>query len=187
MKERFTNNCNAIGYIFLVLCIILVSVPFPLCSFIPALVPVVPVLVCGGIISGAVGAVHAGWRGTAADIAGKAVKAMASTYGCDPKNIRAAIGPNIGQCCFETDAEVPEAMLKAYGNAAEEFIRPAGIKSYVNLKGLNALSLRNAGVTHIAISSACTACEPDRFWSHRVTRGVRGSQGAIIVCKEVME
>jgi len=138
-------------------------------------------------VTGAVGAVHAGWRGTAADIAGKAVKAMASTYGCDPKNIRAAIGPNIGQCCFETDPDVPEAMLDTYGNAAKEYIRPAGIKSYVNLKGLNALSLRNAGVAQIAISSACTACEPDRFWSHRVTRGVRGSQGAIIVCKEVME
>ena len=57
MKERFADICNTIGSVFLVLCVILVSVPFPLCSFIPALVPVVPVLVCGGIISGAVGAV----------------------------------------------------------------------------------------------------------------------------------
>lgn len=57
MKERFTDICNMIGYFFLVVCVLLVSVPFPLCSFIPALVPVVPILVCGGIISGAVGAV----------------------------------------------------------------------------------------------------------------------------------
>ena len=57
MKERFSNICNMLGYVFLILCVILVSVPFPLCSFIPALVAVVPVLVCGGIISGAVGAV----------------------------------------------------------------------------------------------------------------------------------
>ena len=57
MKERYINICNIAGYILLIFCVLLVSVPFPLCSFIPALVPVVPVLVCGGIISGAVGAV----------------------------------------------------------------------------------------------------------------------------------
>ena len=135
-------------------------------------------------VTGAVGAVHAGWRGTAADIAGKAVRAMVSAFGCDPKNIRSAIGPNIGVCCFETGGEVPEAMVNTYGNAAKKFISPVGDKYYVNLKELNALSLRNAGVTNIVISTACTACEHDRFWSHRVTKGVRGSQGAIIVCKE---
>ena len=135
-------------------------------------------------VTGAVGAVHAGWRGTAADIASKAALAMADTFGSDPKNIRAAIGPNIGVCCFETGKEVPEAMVSTYGGAAKAYISPGGSKYYVNLKALNALSLKNAGVTNITISSACTACEPDRFWSHRVTKGERGSQGAIIVCKE---
>lgn len=135
-------------------------------------------------VTGAVGAVHAGWRGTAAGIAGKTALAMVRAYGCDPKNIRAAIGPNIAQCCFETDMDVPLAMLEAYGNAAKEFIRPVGDKYYVNLKEINALSLRQAGVEHLEISNLCTVCQPDRFWSHRVTKGHRGSQGAIIVCKE---
>lgn len=57
MKERSADISHLIGYFFLSVCVLLVSVPFPLCSFIPALVPVVPVLVCGGIVSGAVGAV----------------------------------------------------------------------------------------------------------------------------------
>ena len=135
-------------------------------------------------VLGAVGAVHAGWRGTAADIAGKTVQAMMTAFGCRPENIRAAIGPNIGPCCFETDADVPQAMLQTYGIGAEQHIRPAGQKYYVNLKEINALSLRNAGVTDIAISSACTACESHRFWSHRATQGLRGSQGAIIICQE---
>ena len=134
-------------------------------------------------VTGAVGAVHAGWRGTALGIAGKAVAAMVNAYGCDPKNIRAAIGPNIGYCCFQTDADVPKAMLASYGDAAKECIRPAGDKYYVNLKEINALSLQSAGVKHIEISEVCTVCESGRFWSHRVTRGLRGSQGAIIVCK----
>jgi YfiH family protein len=134
-------------------------------------------------VTGAVGAAHAGWRGTANKIAAKTAQAMVRAYGCGPKNICAAIGPNIAQCCFETDADVPEAMRNAYGAQAEAFIRKANHKYYVNLKDLNALALRQAGVENIEISDLCTVCEPDRFWSHRVTKGHRGSQGAIIVCK----
>ena len=135
-------------------------------------------------VTGAVGAAHAGWRGTAMGIAAKTVEAMAREFGCDPKRIRAAIGPNISACCFETDADVPDAMVAALGEEAKAFIRPNGDKYYVNLKEINALWLRRAGVEHIEISDACTVCQCDRFWSHRVTRGRRGSQGAIIVCKE---
>lgn len=132
-------------------------------------------------VTGAVGAAHAGWRGTAADIGGKTVAAMVSAFGCKPEDIRAAIGPNIGPCCFETGEEVPLAMEKTYGSAVREFVRTAGDKYYVNLKAINALSLRAAGVTHIEISEECTMCQNHRFWSHRFTGGVRGSQGAIIV------
>ena len=134
-------------------------------------------------ITGAVGAAHAGWRGTAANIAGKTVEAMVCAYGCDPANIHAAIGPNIAQCCFACDADVPDAMTDALGDAAREWIERRGDKYYVNLKAINAQFLRNSGVTHIEISTECTMCAPHRFWSHRVTRGNRGSQGAIIVCK----
>ncbi len=135
-------------------------------------------------VTGAVGAAHAGWRGTAGKIAAITAQAMIREFGCDPKNICAAIGPNIAQCCFETDADVPDAMKKAYGAAAEAFIRKAGNKFYVNLKALNALALHEVGVENIQISELCTACEPDRFWSYRRIGGRRGSQGAIIVCKE---
>ena len=135
-------------------------------------------------LTGAVGAVHAGWRGTAADIAGKTVRAMQSEFGCDPQNIRAAIGPNIGACCFETDADVPEAIIETFGKEAEQFICQNGDKYHVDLKGVNSLSLRKSGVESIEISSDCTMCQPDRFWSHRITGTNRGSQGAFIVCKK---
>jgi len=135
-------------------------------------------------VTGAVGAAHAGWRGTAAGIAAKAVRAMEKAYGCRPENIRAAIGPNIGGCCFETDANVPEAMVSALGDGALEHIRKVGHKYYVNLKEINALHLRRAGVEHIEISDACTVCQKERFWSYRVTGDARGSQGAIIVCNQ---
>lgn len=136
-------------------------------------------------VTGAVGAVHAGWKSTAADICGNAVRAMAAAYGCKPENIRAAIGPNIGQCCFETDADVPQAMVNAYGEAVNECISSKRNKYYVNLKAINAYALRQVGVENIAISDHCTACMPLRYWSHRKMGTARGSQGAIILCQEV--
>ena len=135
-------------------------------------------------VTGAVGAAHAGWRGTASAIGPKTVEAMVSHFGCRAEDIRAAIGPNIGFCHFETDADVPEALLAAFGEEICPFIRYAGSKYFLDLKEINALILRRAGVRHIEISEDCTMCQPDRFWSHRVTRGIRGSQGALIVCKE---
>jgi YfiH family protein len=135
-------------------------------------------------VTGAVGAAHAGWRGTASAIGAKTVEAMAAHFGAKPENIHAAIGPNVGFCHFETDADVPNAMREAFGAEVEAFIRPQGDKYYVNLKEINALILRRAGVRHIEISDACTMCQPDRFWSHRVTRGLRGAQGGIILCGE---
>ena len=135
-------------------------------------------------VTGAVGAAHAGWRGTYQAIGAKAVQAMVENFGCDPKNIRAAIGPNIGACCFETDADVPEAMLSAFGEEVAPYMEKKGEKYHLDLKAINATILRRAGVQHIDISKNCTMCEHHRFWSHRYTKGERGSQGAIIVCKE---
>lgn len=136
-------------------------------------------------VTGAVGAVHAGWRGTAADIAGKTVRKMATEFGCDPRNIRTAIGPNIGACCFETDIDVPEAIIKTFDREADAFITKLGEKYHVDLKAVNALALRRAGVESIEISDDCTMCNPQKFWSHRITGNNRGSQGAVIICKKL--
>ena len=112
----------------------------------------------------AIAAVHAGWRGTA-------------------QGIRAAIGPCIGRCCFEVGLEVPDAMREALGADAEAAIEPRGEKAHVDLKLLNRIWLQKAGVQVIDVSPDCTMCHPDRFWSHRVTGGARGSQAAIIRLK----
>jgi YfiH family protein len=129
-----------------------------------------------------VGAVHAGWRGTALGIAEKAVCAMRENFGCDPGNITAAIGPGISSCCFETSDDVPDAMYAALGNEAEPYLKQDGLKWHVDLKGLNACFLRRAGLpeAQIDISNYCTACRPDLFWSHRKLGEARGSQAAVI-------
>ena len=145
----------------------------------------VPILLWDGV-RGAVAAVHAGWRGTALDIAGKTVLRMEDEFGCRPENLRAAIGPCISACCFETDEDVPEAMRKELGVVADRFIghRPGG-KFTVDLKAVNAFLLRRAGLDgdRIDVSSECTACKCDKYWSHRKSNGLRGSQAAIIMLK----
>ncbi len=147
----------------------------------------------------AVAAVHAGWRGTALGIAARCVEAMTRDFGTDPADLQAAIGPCIGPCCFETGPEVRAAMLDALGEEAERFIRPAlrschserseesvppsQEKYYPDLKRLNALWLRRAGVTTVDVSKDCTRCQPQRFWSHRVTGQARGSLAAVIMLR----
>lgn len=135
--------------------------------------------------TGAVGAVHAGWRGTVAEIAAKTVAAMTAHFGTDPADVAAAIGPNIGACCFETGEDVPQALRECLGEKAEAFIRPKGEKYLVDLKGANQAILENAGVKDVTLSTECTLCRPDRYWSHRRVGTSRGSMAAIIVCEEV--
>ena len=132
-------------------------------------------------------AVHAGWRGTANGIVRKAVEKMAREFGSNPADIGAAIGPCISQCCFETDLDVPQAMLAAFGPEADAYIEKRGEKYFVDNKGLNRLWLTRMGVTNIDVSPDCTMCQPERFWSHRVTKGYRGSQTGIIELKEAAQ
>ena len=131
-----------------------------------------------------VAAAHAGWRGTAAGIAARAVDAMAEGYGCRPGDILAAIGPGIGPCCFETHVDVPDGLRSGLGKESEAFIRPlpGGQKYQVDLKGANRrwLELRGLSPQNIALCPACTACARDLFWSHRLQGQSRGSMAAMI-------
>lgn len=135
----------------------------------------------------AIGAVHAGWRGTAKGILARAVEAMTEAYGTRPGDLLAALGPCISACCFETNEDVPNAMTAALGGDALPFIREKGEgKFLVDLKGLNALWLTRSGVPEAQIdrSPDCTLCKPDKYWSHRYTKGERGSQASLISLPE---
>lgn len=133
-------------------------------------------------VTDCVGACHAGWRGTALDLPAKTVKEMGRLFGAKAEDIRVAIGAGIGPCCFETHDDVPDAMRSAFGGGAEAYILPRGGKWTVDLKGINAWRLRDAGVAeeHIDICPTCTACHTELYWSHRVAGDRRGVQGALI-------
>ena len=134
----------------------------------------------------AVGGIHAGWRGCAGGIVEKTVREMGRIYGSRPENLLAAIGPCIGPCCFETDADVPEAMTAALGTEAAPYLERRGPKWHVDLAGLNRQWLLRAGVLpeHIDTCGLCTACRPDLFWSHRKMGEARGVQCAMIAPPE---
>ncbi len=131
----------------------------------------------------AIGAAHAGWRGTVMDIAGKVVSELSRCYGSKPENIRAAIGQGISPCCFETGEEVPIAVRELLGKDAERFIEAKGEKFMVDLKGINRYLLERRGVLpeNIEVSDECTCCSSDKYWSHRATKGMRGVNGAFIM------
>ncbi len=142
----------------------------------------IPILLCDPVRR-VIGAVHAGWRGTAAGVAVRAVEKMELAFGCKPSDIRAAIGPGICPDCFETHEDVPNAMMAAVCSPALPYIKllKSG-KFSVDLKGINAKRLELAGLepAHIEVSGACTACLSEKYWSHRKMGGQRGSMAALI-------
>lgn len=130
-----------------------------------------------------IAALHAGWRGTAAGIATVAVGQMVSTYGSDPADILAAVGPGIGPDCFETHEDVPNAMTSAMAMNVLPYIQlKENGKFAVDLKKINARRLELAGLAaeHIAISGDCTCCLADKYWSHRRQGTQRGSMASMI-------
>lgn len=128
------------------------------------------------------GVCHSGWRGTAADILGKTVDTMAHLLGTRRESLVAVHGPSICGPCFETDADVPEAMEAQMGAAVHPFLQKRGAKYHIDLRSVNTMLLSRAGLhpENIIDSGICTRCESSVFWSHRATNGKRGVQGAII-------
>lgn len=133
--------------------------------------------------NGVIAAVHCGWRSSVADILGEAVQAMRA-LGAEPSELRAALGPALGRCCFETDGDVPEAIERWLGgDTAGLWDRREDGKYLVDLRAANVRRLLQLGLRdgHIDVSGECTRCRHDKYWSHRYTKGARGSQAAVIV------
>jgi YfiH family protein len=123
--------------------------------------------------SGAVAAVHAGWRGTLARAAASAVEALARDHGARPGDLLAAIGPSIGPCCYEVSEDLAARFRHEMGPAAGN---PRGRQSRVDLWLANVQVLRQAGLAkeRIEVLGRCTACDPERFFSHRRDIGRTG-------------
>lgn len=128
----------------------------------------VPILLVDTSIP-AVAAIHAGWRGTAGNIAAATVGELASRWKTNPANLRAAIGPSIGVCCYEVGPEV----VRQFGTWMPR-MGNAGGPAHLDLRAINEMQLRAAGVDNIWMSGECTFCEASRFFSFRREREQAG-------------
>ncbi len=142
---------------------------------------------------GAVALAHAGWKGTVLEIARKTAEQMTAAYGTDPARLRGAIGPSIGSCCYEVDEPViarmeplVQALCGASGAEPSTMIEPAAPgKAMLNLKEINRQIMIKAGIlpTNIELTTRCTGCRHDAFFSHRLEQGRTGRMASFIGIK----
>jgi YfiH family protein len=112
------------------------------------------------------GAFHAGWRGILADIAKVGVQAM-TQLGANLSDLRAALGPSIGQCCFEVDKELADRFTTDHVRAG----RPG--KAFLDLRAIARDQLLSTGLddANIANVGPCTKCANAQFFSRRAASG----------------
>lgn len=165
----------------------------------------VPVLLADPV-KRAVGAFHAGWKGTLARIVEKGVGELRSQFGSRPEDIQAAIGPCIHACCYAVGEELREKFDAQFPYAGELFSevfdhqalsvkypmlflnqRPPGhgepaVKIHLDLVAANRRQLLDAGVReeNIAIVDECTSCNTELLFSHRKEAGMTGRMMGVI-------
>jgi len=132
----------------------------------------------------AIGLAHAGWKGTAAGMAMEMVQRMRMEFGTDPPELLVGIGPSIGKNCFEVDEPVKK-VFETLPNSGFFVTDTQNGKYLVDLWECNRQFLLNAGVKpeNIAVGAVCTMCNSDLLFSHRKTRGRRGSNAAVLMLR----
>ena len=110
------------------------------------------------------------------------VEKMQREFGSEPKDIIAAIGPSIGKCCYEVDAPVYNAFLKAGIAGDKVFFKTDSEHYQLDIKEANKQILVNSGILeeNIDVADICTCCNSAHLHSHRATKGYRGNLAAII-------
>ena len=134
----------------------------------------------------AIGLAHAGWRGTVGRIGEKVVEKMTELYGTNPADIKAEIGPAISDCCYEVDYPCAEHFLNLADLDSSKFVFEKGNGNYmVDLLETNRQIHTASGVKNenITVSDVCTNCNSDLLWSHRATKGHRGTMSAFMCIK----
>lgn len=136
-------------------------------------------------VAGVVAAVHAGWKGTAGQIAGSAIRLL-QQQGAKVENIHAALGPCIGPCCFEIGEDTADRLAKSATDAGHAIERRG--KPYADLAAINIMQLRKAGISgaHIESNHACTCCHQEQFYSYRRDHGRSGRHLAVVALPDAI-
>lgn len=127
----------------------------------------------------AIGLAHAGWRGTVTHIAPKTLLAMSEAYGTQPAEVKVALGPSIGACCYEVGQDVKGQFDEIFPWSGEVFTPSFGKQWKLDLAQANVKQLLDIGVTedHLTRSNLCTVEHRDLFYSHRAEASSLNSTG----------
>ncbi len=127
-------------------------------------------------------AVHAGWRGTAAGVLPVAVAAVQREYGVSVGDLRVALGPSIGGCCYEVESTIASQIERKWGSLSHAAWQSAGERGRLDLRLANAEIMMRAGIPaeNIVHVGPCTACTVTDFFSHRREQGRTGRQLSVL-------
>jgi polyphenol oxidase len=130
----------------------------------------------------AIGAAHAGWRGTSLKIVEKVLEAMADHYGSILRDLQVVLGPAISRKNYQVGPEVIDAFVKA--GFPEHIYDPDGERYRLDVSAANVYLLEHLGVQHIDRLEPCTFADPSQFYSHRRDGKKRGSHWGIVKLPE---
>lgn len=134
----------------------------------------------------AIGLSHSGWRGTVGKIGKVTIELMTKTYGTNPKDVVACIGPSICQSCYEISEDVANEFKNAFSDNICDILMHKGNGKYdLDLWKCNRLVFLEAGVSpeNIHTTDICTCCNPDVLFTHRGHNGKRGNLSAFLSIK----
>jgi len=126
------------------------------------------------------GLVHSGWPGTIKRIAKSAVETMQRSFGTNPRDILAGIGPSIGPDHYEIGPDVEKHVRNTFGRDATALLPSANGGVKFDLWAANQLILDDCGVRQIELAGICTACHPEDWYSHRGEKGKTGRFGVLM-------
>ena len=123
-------------------------------------------------INHAIGAAHAGWKGTVKKIAAKTLEAMLNEFGTEPSECLIGIGPSIGACCYDVGDKVIDECKKNFPSQVDELLLERDGKIYFDLWRANEIALLEAGIPIENIDTAreCTCCKSGWYFSYRSAR-----------------
>lgn len=120
-----------------------------------------------------VGAAHAGWKGTLAEIGKRTVEAMQKQYGSQPADLIAGIGASVGKCCYEIPSNMAELFQSVWG---EDVAECEGKQAKLDLQECNRRCLIDAGILaeNIEVARICSSCNVETYFSYRKENGLTG-------------
>ncbi len=131
----------------------------------------------------AIGLVHVGWRGAIAGVVANTVTALQRTFGCNPRDLVAGLGPAIGPCCYQVGPEVITRVEQVFGSGSELLVTKPDGTLHFDLPAAVRWQLQHEGVRQIEDSGLCTSCHTDEFFSHRAENGRTGRFAAVLALR----